>query len=59
MLKPEGLLIDCLAASVVINKFKVPNFDGLWGRIGLGGTYYVHRINIFQVLAKDKLMSAA
>lgn len=51
--------MDCLAASVVINKFKVPNFDGLWGRIGLGGTYYVHRINIFQVLAKDKLMSAA
>lgn len=39
--------MDCLAASIIINKLKVPNFDGLWCRTGLGATYYIQRIDIF------------
>lgn len=51
--------MDCPVASVVINKIRVPNFDGHWNRTGLGAIYSVHRINIFWVSAQDKLMPAA
>lgn len=51
--------MDCLAASMVINKFKVPAFNGHWDRTGLGATYSVCSINLVWVSAQDKLMPAA